>query len=67
MFFFSETNVTAKFYAKHEGDPEEVDPVIYNNLKRAKDFGPKLKISWPETNNQMYVKKKVACKVVIRF
>lgn len=49
---FSEPNITAKFYSKYEGTVEEVDPVLLNNLKRAQDFGPKLKLNWPETTNQ---------------
>lgn len=54
-----ETNVTAKFYSKYEGAAEEVDPTIYKNLKRAKDFGPKLKLIWPETSNQKLVTRKI--------
>lgn len=47
-----ETNVTAKFYSKYEGRDDTTDSKFYNNLKRAKDFGPKLKMDWPETSNQ---------------
>lgn len=50
-----ETNVTAKFYSKYEADVEEVDSKLLNNLIRAQDFGPKLKLAWPETSNQKWV------------
>ncbi|XP_074036444.1 cilia- and flagella-associated protein 144-like [Leptinotarsa decemlineata] len=53
-FNYNKTNVTAKFYSKYEGHYEEPDPVLLENLKRAKDYDPKQKLQWPETENQWY-------------
>ncbi|KAG5872248.1 hypothetical protein JTB14_008806 [Gonioctena quinquepunctata] len=51
---YNKTYVTAKFYSKYERDTGEPDPVLLENLKSAKDYAPKHKLKWPETENQWY-------------